>query len=119
MPRRTVKGMCRTFFGRMDEGALRVQLQRRMDERMELPTGFMKNGKGELKRLDRAIDRGLLSDERKTYLMQEHIDYILMQGEYAPKKKAEKEPEPEQEVNGRDVTLPELGADTDADRPQA
>lgn len=120
MPRRTVKGMCRTFFGRMEESALRVQLERRMDERMELPTGFMKNSKGELKRLERAIERGLLSDERKTYLMQEHIDYILMQGEYAPKKKADEEPK--QETNGADhstdITLPELGAD-DADRPTA
>ena len=123
MPRRTVKGMCRTFFGRMDEGALRVQLERRMDERMELPTAFMKNSKGELKLLERAVERGLLSDERKTYLMQDHIDYILLQGEYAPKKKADEEPEPKQETNGKDhsteLTLPELGADDDVDRPAA
>jgi hypothetical protein len=119
MPRRTVRGMCNTYFGRMDQGALRVQLERRLDERMELPKGFYKNAKGEVKRADKAIERGFLSEDRKTYLMQEHIDYILMQGEYAPKKEAK----PKQEVNGKDhsteLTLPELGADTDADRPQA
>ena len=118
MPKRTVKGMCTTFFGRMEEARLSVELHRRLDERMELPKGFMRDAKGKMKRLDKAIERGLLSEDRPTYLMQEHIDFILMRGEYAPKK----EEKPKQEVNGKDhstdVTLPELGAD-DADRPAA
>ena len=118
MPKRTVKGMCTTFFGRMEEARLSVELHRRLDERMELPKGFMRDAKGKMKRLDKAIERGLLSEDRPTYLMQEHIDFILMRGEYAPKK----EEKPKQEVNGKDhstdVTLPELGADA-ADRPAA
>ena len=95
-----------------------------MDARMELPKGFYQDAKGDVKRADKAIERGFLSEERKTYLMQEHIDYILMQGEYAPKKKADEEPKPKQETNGKDhsteLTLPELGADDDdVDRPAA
>ena len=118
MPKRTVKGTMRTFFSNMDPDAVKVRLTRLMDARLELPKGFYQDGNGNVKRADRAIKRGFLSEDRKTYLMQEHIDYILMQGDYAPKK----EEKPKQEVNGKDhsteLTIPELGAD-DADRPQA
>ena len=107
----TAKGMGNTYFGRMEAGALRVQLQRRLDERMELP-------KADPKKHKNAIERGFVSDEHKTYLMQEHLDFILRTGEYAPKKEAK----PKQAVNGTDhsteLTIPELGQD-DADRPQA
>lgn len=123
MPRRTVKGMCRTFFSNMEPGAVRVKLERFMDARMELPKGFYQDGKGDVKRADKAIERGFLSEERQTYLMQEHIDYILLQGEYAPKKKADEEPKPKQAENGKDhsteLTLPELGADDESNRPEA
>lgn len=116
MPKRTVKGTMRTFFSGMEPNAVRVRLTRLMDARLELPKGFYKDGNGNVKRADKAIERGFLSEDRKTYLMQEHIDFILMEGEYAPKK----EEKPKQEVNGKDhstdVTLPELGQD-DADRP--
>jgi len=122
MPKRTVKGTMRTFFSSMEPNAVRLRLNRFMDARLELPKGFYKDGKGDVKRADRAIERGFLSEERPTYLMQEHIDYILMEGEYAPKKKADEEPKPKQAENGKDhsteLTLPELGAD-DADRPAA
>lgn len=108
----TAKGMGNTYFGRMDPGALKVQLERRLDERMELP-------KADPKRHERAIQRGFVSDERKTHLMQEHLDFILRVGDYAPKK----EEKPKQEVNGKDhsteLTIPELGADDNVDRPQA
>ncbi len=118
MPKRTVKGTMRTFFSNMEPGAVKLRLTRLMDARLELPKGFYKDGRGDVKRADRAIERGFLSEDRKTYLMQEHIDYILMEGEYAPKKEAK----PKQEINGKDhsteLTLPELGAD-DADRPEA
>lgn len=119
MPKRTVKGTMRTFFSNMDPDAVKVRLTRLMDARLELPKGFYQDGNGNVKRADRAIKRGFLSEDRKTYLMQEHIDYILMQGDYAPKK----EEKPKQEVNGKDhsteLTIPELGADDNADRPQA
>ena len=118
MSKRTVKGTMRTFFSNMEPDAVRVRLTRLMDARLELPKGFYKDGNGNVKRADKAIERGFLSEDRKTYLMQEHIDFILMEGEYAPKK----EEKPKQEVNGKDhsteLTLPELGAD-DANRPAA
>lgn len=121
MPRRTVKGMCRTFFSNMEPAAVKVRLQRLMDARIELPKGFYQDSKGNVKRADRAIERGFLSEDHKTYLMQDHIDYILMEGEYAPKKKDDEKPK--QETNGKDystdLTIPELGADDDADRPEA
>lgn len=111
MKRPTAKGMANTYFGRMEAGALRVQLERRLDERMELP-------KADPKKHKNAIEREFVSEDHKTYLMQEHLDFILRQGEYA----AKEEPKPEQKVNGKDhsteLTIPELGAD-DADRPQA
>ena len=118
MPKRTVKGTMRTFFSSMEPDAVKVRLTRLMDARLELPKGFYKDGKGNVKRADRAIERGFLAEDHKTYLMQDHIDYILMEGEHAPKEEAK----PKQEMNGKDhstdVTLPELGAD-DADRPAA
>ncbi len=119
MPKRTVKGTMRTFFSNMEPGAVKLRLTRLMDARLELPKGFYKDGRGDVKRADRAIERGFLSEDRKTYLMQEHIDYILMEGEYAPKKEAK----PKQEINGKDhsteLTLPELGADDESNRPEA
>ncbi|MCR9194501.1 MAG: hypothetical protein NXH88_07200 [Hyphomonas sp.] len=120
MPKRTVKGTMRTFFSNMEPNAVKLRLTRLMDARLELPKGYYKDGNGNVKRADRAIERGFLSEDRKTYLMQEHIDYILMEGEYAPKKKDDKKPK--QEPNGKDhstdVTIPELGHD-DVDRPAA
>jgi len=122
MPRRTVKGTMRTFFSNMEPAEVKLRLNRLIDARLELPKGFYKDGNGDVKRADRAIERGFLSEDRKTYLMQEHIDFILMEGDYAPKKQADEEPKPKQKVNGKDhsteLTIPELGAD-DADRPQA
>lgn len=122
MPKRTVKGTMRTFFSNMEPNAVKLRLTRLMDARLELPKGFYKDGRGDVKRADRAIERGFLSEDRKTYLMQEHIDYILMEGEYAPKKKAEEKPK--QATNGQDhstdLTIPELGHDDDdVDRPEA
>ena len=109
MKKRTVKGMCDTYFGEIPPAELREHLKRQIDGHLELP-------KADPKKQKYAIERGLLSDERKTYLMQEHIDFIFIEGEYAPQE------EPEQEVNGKDhsteLTIPELGAD-DANRPQA
>lgn len=124
MPKRTVKGTMRTFFSNMEPDAVRVRLQRLMDARLELPKGFYQDAKGDVKRADRAIERGFLAEDHKTYLMQDHIDYILMEGEYAPKKKAPKEePKPKQEVNGTDhstdLTIPELGQDDEPNRPPA
>lgn len=114
MPSRTPEGMANTYFGRMDPNTLRVHLYRRMDERLELPKATFLDAKGRTRKYDYAIERGFLSLERPTYLMQEHIDFILLEGEYAPA--------PKQETNGEDhstdLTIPELGAD-DADRPPA
>ncbi|NQY98955.1 MAG: hypothetical protein HRT82_17510 [Henriciella sp.] len=116
MPARTPEGMCNTYFGRMTPKELSVHLYRRLDERMELPRATFKDAKGRTRKYDYAIERGFLSLERPTYLMQEHIDFILLEGEYAPEEK------PKQEVNGKDhstdLTIQELGQD-DADRPAA
>lgn len=105
MKKRTVKGMCDTYFGEIPPAELREHLKRQIDGHLELP-------KADPKKQKYAIERGLLSDERKTYLMQEHIDFIFIEGEYAS------QDEQEPEVNGTELVVPELGAD-DADRPQA
>lgn len=91
LKRRTIKGMCQTYFGTIEPGALREHLYRQIDKRIELP-GTYQNAKGETVPYSKAIERGLLSADRPTYLMQEHIDFIFSEGEYAPK--------PKQELNG-------------------
>lgn len=96
---RKIKGMCQTYFGQIQPGELREHLNRQIDKRLELPIADPKKHK-------RAIDRGLLSEDRKTYLMQDHIDFIFSEGEYAPQE------EKPQEVNGHDQTPP-LGTDDD------
>lgn len=103
MKRRTIKGMCQTYFGQIQPGALREQLYRQIDKRIEL-SGTYKNSKGDMVPYSKAIERGLLSAERPTYLMQDHIDFIFSEGEYAP--------EPKQEINGVDHSeTPPNGAD--------
>lgn len=91
---RKIEGMCQTYFGTIEPVVLREHMHRQIDKRLELPVA-------DPKKHSRAIKRGLLSEERKTYLMQEHIDFIFSEGEYAPK--------PKQEVNGVDHA-PEQGA---------
>lgn len=95
----TVKGMCDSYFGKMPAGELREHLKRQIDKRVELP-------KVDPVKHKRAIERGLLSSQRPTYLMQQHIDFIHGEGEYAP--------QPEQAENGHDQSPPLNGAD-DAD----
>jgi hypothetical protein len=90
-----LKGMCETYFGTIQPGELRGHLQHQIDSHLELP-------KADPKKHKRAIERDLLSEERKTYLMQDHIDFIYSEGRFAP-----------QAVNGHDQT-PSQGAD-DAD----
>jgi hypothetical protein len=96
MKKRTVKGMCDTYFGEIPPSELREHLKRQIDGHLELP-------KADPEKQKYAIKRGLLSDERKTYLMQEHIDFIFIEGEYAP----QEEPKP----NGHDHSemLPTAG----------
>jgi hypothetical protein len=103
LKRRTIKGMCQTYFGTIEPGALREHLYRQIDKRIEL-SGTYRNSKGDMVPYSKAIERGLLSADRPTYLMQEHIDFIFSEGEYAPK--------PKQELNGTEQPL--NGAD-DAD----
>lgn len=86
---RKIAGMCQTYFGTIAPAELREHLKRQIDGHLELP-------KADPKKHKRAIERGLLSDERKTYLMQQHIDFIFSEGEYAPEQK-----EPSQ-ANGHD-----------------
>ena len=101
---RKIKGMCQTYFGQIQPGELREHLNRQIDKRLELPVADPKKHK-------RAIERGLLSDDRKTYLMQDHIDFIFSEGEYAPE-------QPKQETNGQDHS-PLNGAETDVDDQQS
>tara|TARA_R100001086_G_scaffold44914_1_gene19897 strand:+ start:4105 stop:5478 length:1374 start_codon:yes stop_codon:yes gene_type:complete len=98
---RKIAGMCQTYFGTIEPGQLREHLKRQIDAHLELP-------KADPKKHKRAIERGLLSDERKTYLMQDHIDFIFSEGAFAPEQKEEAP-----KANGHDHT-PMSGAD-DAD----
>ena len=93
----TLKGICNTYFGKMVPGELREHLYRQIHKRLELPRADEVKHK-------LAIKRGLLSSQRPTYLMQQHIDFLHSEGEYAPK--------PKQELNGTEQPL--NGAD-DAD----
>jgi hypothetical protein len=86
LKRRTIKGMCQTYFGTIEPGALREHLYRQIDKRIEL-SGTYRNSKGDMVPYSKAIERGLLSADRPTFLMQEHIDFIFSEGEYAPKPK--------------------------------
>lgn len=93
----TIKGMCEAYFGSVIPGELREHLYRQIQKRLELP-------KVDAVKHKRAIERGLLSSQRPTYLMQDHIDFIFSEGEYAPK--------PKQEINGVDHS-PQTGASLD------
>ena len=104
LKRRTIKGMCQTYFGQIEPGALREHLYRQIDKRIELP-GTYQNNKGDTVPYSKAIERGLLSAERPTYLMQEHIDFIFSEGEYAPEAKQElngTKPNGADDANGQD-----------------
>ncbi len=101
--KRSIKGMCETYFGTIQPGELRGHLEHQVDSHLELP-------KADPKKHKRAIERELLSDERKTYLMQDHIDFIYSEGRFAPE-------QPKQEVNGVDHST-EQGAQIDADDQQ-
>ena len=107
LKRRTIKGMCQTYFGQIEPGALREHLYRQIDKRIELP-GTYQNNKGDTVPYSKAIERGLLSAERPTYLMQEHIDFIFSEGEYAP--------EPKQDLNGTKPNGADNADDTGTDR---
>ena len=48
-----------------------------MERRLELP-------KADPIKNTRAIERGFLSSQRTTYLLQEHIDFFHSEGAYAP-----------------------------------
>jgi hypothetical protein len=96
LKRRTIKGMCQTYFGTIEPGALREHLYRQIDKRIEL-SGTYRNSRGDMVPYSKAIERGLLSADRPTYLMQEHIDFIFSEGEYAPK--------PKQELSGTEQPL--------------
>ena len=100
--------MCQTYFGTIEPGQLREHLKRQIDAHLELP-------KADTKKHKRAIERGLLSDERKTYLMQDHIDLIFSEGAWAPKA----EEEPKQEVNGIDHQEPQGAPNDDTDDTSA
>lgn len=82
--RRTVEGMSNTYFEAMPLNELRAHLNRELDNRLELP-------KADPKAHKRAINRGFLSPDVKTYFIQEHIDFIFLEGDYAP-----------QQINGED-----------------
>ena len=88
---RKIKGMCDTYFGGIEPVELREHMHRQIDKRLELPTA-------DAKKHTRAIERGLLSDERKTYLMQDHVDFIFAEGDFAP-----------QQTNGKDRTPQNIG----------
>ena len=105
---RKIEGMCQTYFGTIEPGQLREHLKRQIDAHLELP-------KADTKKHKRAIERGLLSDERKTYLMQDHIDFIFSEGAWAPKA----EEEPKQEVNGIDHQEPQGAPNDDTDDTSA
>ncbi|MEO0975960.1 MAG: hypothetical protein AAFY24_01825 [Pseudomonadota bacterium] len=98
---RKIAGMCQTYFGTIEPGQLREHLKRQIDAHLELP-------KADPKKHKRAIERELLSDERQTYLMQEHIDFIFSEGAWAPEQKEEKPA-----MNGHDQTPPLGGKDAD------
>lgn len=107
---RKIAGMCQTYFGTIEPGQLREHLKRQIDAHLELP-------KADPKKHKRAIERNLLSAERKTYLMQDHIDFIFSEGAWAPEQKEEK---PKQEVNGVDHAESLVkGAQTDVDDQQS
>lgn len=106
----TIAGMCQTYFGTIEPGTLREHLKRQIDHHLELPKADKRTSGGKLY-YERAIERGLLSEDSKTYLLQDHIDFIFSEGAWAP---AAKEEKPKQEVNGLDHPT-EQGAPTDVD----
>ncbi|MCJ8336523.1 MAG: hypothetical protein MJH10_20210 [Epibacterium sp.] len=73
----TLKGICESYFRGVAPGELREHLLRQMERRLELP-------KADPIKNTRAIERGFLSSQRTTYLLQEHIDFFHSEGAYAP-----------------------------------
>ena len=73
----TLKGICESYFRGVAPGELREHLSRQMERRLELP-------KADPIKNTRAIERGFLSSQRTTYLLQEHIDFFHSEGAYAP-----------------------------------
>ena len=99
----TLKGLCKTYFGTILPGELREHLYRQIQKRVELP-------KADPVLHKRAIERGLLSSQRPTYLMQQHIDFIFSEGDYAPE---------EQQANGHDQSPVNGAADDNTDDSQS
>lgn len=99
--KRDITAMCQTYFGTILPGDLRNHLQHQIDSHLELP-------KADPTKHKKAIARDLLSVDRPTYLMQEHIDFIFSEGAWAPEQKEEKPA-----MNGHDQTPPLGGQDAD------
>ena len=78
MPKRTRRGMSQTYFNGMDQNQLEYWLEKKLDE------GFM------------------INEKEKRALTRDHVDFILMRGEYAPENEQEgptEEPEESADVD--------------------